>query len=638
MTCPSCEPARASGPPGDASVLIVGNPNVGKSTLFNALTRSHQRAVNAPGTTLELTVGTWRLGGEEVGVADLPGTFSLDARSSDERAVASALDGADPHAVIVFVLDATALSRSLYLLAQVIDTGRPVVAALTMLDVARDRGLTLDARTLSRAIGLPVVTIDPRKRAGLAELAEPVTRALAAPHPAGGAGRVGPFAEADVERWFAWVERVMANLPPEPPRRITRSDRMDRVLLHPWVGVPVFLAVMWGLFEMCTRAAGPLISAIAAFAGGPVARAVSSGLGALGVGGGWFEGLLIDGVLTGLGVVFSFLPLLALVFTALGILDGSGYLSRAAVVADRAMRVIGLDGRAVLPLMVGFGCNVPALEATRVLPHARQRLVAGLLVPYTSCSARLTVYLLLAAAFFPGSAGTVIFGLYLTSIVLVAIGGLAFRKLVDGKGKPERESLVLVLPPYQWPDLRTLGQSIVERVRGFMREAGVVIVIALVAMWALAAIPVRGGHALADVPISDSAFGVGSRAIAPALAPLGLNDWHVAAALASGFVAKEVAVGALAETYAVDGERDSEGDSEALTARLRGTLSDTSGGHPRAAALAFMVFALAYTPCLATVAQMGRALGRRWTAIGIGLQLVVAWVLGTLVFQVGRLL
>lgn len=634
MTCPSCEPVRASGLLGEASVLIVGNPNVGKSTLFNALTRSHQRAVNAPGTTLELTVGTWRLEGQEVGVADLPGTFSLDARSVDERAVTSAIEGADPHAVVIVVLDATALSRSLYLLAQVIGTGRPVVAALTMLDVARDRGLTIDAPTLARAIGLPVVTIDPRKRPGVAELAEPVSRALAAPHPAGGAGRVGPFAGADVVRWFAWVEGVMANLPPEPPRRVTPSDRIDRVLLHPWVGVPVFLAVMWGLFEMCTRVAGPLISAIAAFAGGPVARAVSSSLGALGVGGGWFEGLLIDGVLTGLGVVLSFLPLLALVFTALGILDGSGYLSRAAVVADRAMRVIGLDGRAVLPLMIGFGCNVPAIEATRVLPHARQRLVAGLLVPYTSCSARLTVYLLLAAAFFPGSAGTVIFGLYLTSIVLVAVGGLSFRKLVGGKGEPERESLVLVLPPYQWPDLRTLWHSIAERVRGFVRAAGVVIVIALVAMWALAAIPVRGGYALADVPIADSAFGVGARAAAPVLAPLGLGDWHVAAALASGFVAKEVVVGAIAETYAVDGD----GGAPALTARLKETLSETSGGHPRAAALAFMVFALAYTPCLATVAQMRRALGRRWTTIGIGLQLVVAWVLGALVFQVGRLL
>jgi len=333
-------------------------------------------------------------------------------------------------------------------------------------------------------------------------------------------------------------------------------------------------------------------------------------------------------------VVFSFLPLLALVFTALGVLDGSGYLARAAVVADRAMRVIGLDGRAVLPLMVGFGCNVPAIEATRVLPRARQRLIAGLLVPYTSCSARLTVYLLLAAAFFPGSAGTVIFGLYLTSVALVAIGGLAFRKLVPTNGEPERESLVLVLPPYQWPDLRTLWHSIAARLRGFMREAGAVIVIALVAMWALAAIPVRGGYGVAEVPIADSAFGVGAKAAAPALAPLGLGDWHIAAALASGFVAKEVAVGALAETYAVDGT----GDGTALATRLRETLAETSGGHPRAAALAFMVFALAYTPCLATVAQMKRSLGRRWTTIGVGVQLVVAWVLGALVFQIARLL
>jgi ferrous iron transport protein B len=166
VTCPSCEPVRASGPLGEASVLIIGNPNVGKSTLFNALTGSHQRAVNAPGTTLELTVGAWRLGGREVGVADLPGTFSLDARSVDERAVAGALEGADPHAVVVVVLDATALSRSLYLLAQVIDTGRRVVVALTMVDVARDRGLAIDAPTLARAIGLPVVTIDPRRRPG----------------------------------------------------------------------------------------------------------------------------------------------------------------------------------------------------------------------------------------------------------------------------------------------------------------------------------------------------------------------------------------------------------------------------------------------------------------------------------------
>ncbi len=408
------------------------------------------------------------------------------------------------------------------------------------------------------------------------------------------------------------------------------------MLLHPWVGVPVFLAVMWGLFELCTRAAGPMISGIAAFAGGPVSDAVSSGLGRLGVGGGWFEGLVVDGILAGLGVVLSFLPLLALVFAALGILDGSGYLARAAVVADRAMRSIGLDGRAVLPLMIGFGCNVPAIEATRVLPKARQRLVAGLLVPYTTCSARLTVYLLLAAAFFPGSAGTVIFGLYVTSILLVAVGGLAFRKLVRGDDDPEGESLVLILPPYQWPDLRTLWHSIAARVRGFLSEAGAVIIVALVAMWALSSIPVRGGYDLADVPIADSAFGVGAHAVAPVLSPLGLGDWHVAAALASGFVAKEVAVGALAESYAVDGTGD--GSTVALSDRLRTTLSETSGGHPRAAALAFMVFALAYTPCLATVAQMRRALGRRWTTIGVGLQLVVAWVLGALVFQVARLL
>ncbi len=636
MTCPSCEPTAPSGPLSSAAVLLVGNPNVGKSTLFNALTGSRQRAVNAPGTTLEIAVGTWAGAGDGLGVADLPGAFSLDARSLDERAVAEALADANPDAIAVVALDATALPRSLYLLAQVIDTGRRVVAAVTMEDIARDRGLEIDLPALRKAVGVPLVAVDPRRRKGIDDLAGAV--AAARERPRGAVVRLGAADEEAVERWFAWVEDVTSVLPPSAPRRVTTSDRIDRVLLHPWVGVPVFLAVMWGLFELSTRVAGPLISAIASFADGPVSNAVSAALGAFGVGGGWFEGLLVDGILTGLGVVLSFLPLLALVFLALGILDGSGYLARAAVVADRAMRAIGLDGRAMLPLMVGFGCNVPALEATRVLPRARQRLIAGLLVPYTTCSARLTVYLLLAAAFFPNNAGTVIFGLYVTSILLVAVGGTVFRRVIRGEERDTREPLVLVLPPYQWPELRTLGHSILARVEGFIREAGVVIVLALVAMWALAAIPVRGGYPVANVPVEDSAFGVSAKAVAPALAPMGLNDWHVSAALASGFVAKEVAVGTLAETYAVDGGLSDGASPSALTSRLQATLAESSGGHPRAAALAFMVFALAYTPCLATVAQMRRSLGRRWTAIGVGTQLLVAWILGTVVFQVGRLL
>jgi len=636
VTYPSCDPVPAPGELGAASVLLIGNPNVGKSTLFNALTGARQRAVNAPGTTLEIAVGTWHLDGAKVGVADLPGAFSLDSRSLEERAVAEALAEAEHGTVALVVLDATALPRSLYLLAQVIDSGRPVIGVLTMMDIARSRGLSLDVDELAAATGISVIAVDPRRRLGLDALATTLAAALAAPVAVPHAVPAAVAGEADVERWFSWVESVTDAMPPQTPRRMTATDRIDRVMLHPWVGVPVFLLVMWGLFELSTTVAGPLISAIASFAEGPVADSVSSGLGYLGAGGGWFEGLMIDGVLTGLGVVLSFVPLLALVFLALGVLDGSGYLARAAVVADRAMRVIGLDGRAVLPLMIGFGCNVPALEATRVLPRARQRLVAGLLVPYTSCAARLPVYLLLAAAFFPQQAGTVIFGLYLASVFLVAIGGLAFRRILGDAAPADRESLILVLPPYQRPDMRTLGHSIVARLRGFVSEAGKVIIIALVAMWALAAIPVRGGHDPAEVPIVDSALGVGAEAIAPVLAPMGLDDWHIAAALASGLVAKEVAVGALASSYAVDENDDGAGAE--LSDRLRDTLAETSGGHPRVAALAFMVFALAYVPCLATVGQMRRSLGRRWTTIGVGVQLIVAWVLGTLVFQVGRLL
>lgn len=615
-------------------VVLVGSPNVGKSTLFNTLTGSRQRVVNAPGTTVELQSGTWRPtadGRDALRLVDLPGAYSLLARTPDEQVTADTVlgvGGLGTPDLAVVVVEAAALSRSLYLLGQVAAHGLPVVVALTMLDVARSRGVEVDPDALAARLGVPVVALHPRSGRGTDALERVVLDVLADP----ARGAVALPAGADADALFTWVDDVVRSVGAVAPAGVrTWSDRADGLLLHPLLGVPVLLVVMWLLFQLTTAAAAPLMDAVDAFVTGTLATALTGGLAAAGAPT-WLEGLLVDGVLAGLGTVATFVPLMALMFVAVAVLEDCGYLARAAFVADRAMRAMGLDGRAMLPFVVGFGCNVPALAATRTLPHARQRLMVGLLVPWTSCPARLTVYILLASVFFPDHAGTAIFLMYVASIALVVLGGLAlratlFRDLL-------REPLVLALPAYQRPRLRALATATWARVLAFLAKAGQIIVVTLTVVWVALAVPVAGGHAVGDVPVEDSLYGRTAQAVAPLLAPAGFGDWHASAALVTGFVAKEVVVGALAQGYAVDEPADpaSAGD---LGERLRDTFEESSGGHAAAAAAAFMVFVLAYTPCLATVAEQWRLFGARWTLGCVGAQLTVAWLLAVAVFRIG---
>jgi ferrous iron transport protein B len=726
MSCHGAAAAPASSSPVTTTipdglrVLLVGGPNVGKSTLFNALTGARQRTMNAPGTTVELATGTWRTSGPDAAehgtersIVDLPGTYSLLARSSDEQVTADAVrelahrstEVTGQPGVAVVVLDATALARSLYLLAQVAETGVPLVVALTMLDLAATatgsptgaaQPDTL-AAVLAASLGVPVIPVDARSRAaggmrGLARAVDDVAVSprrvigIAPPLPSCGRGCVcgsavvvpdrpfvgpgagtvaGPVARqlvdvptadgpvsdleqelAHAETLFAWVEGVVEEVntgvasrsrlenaaPPGLSPHRTFSDRVDTVLLNPWGGIPAFLAVVWLLFELTTRFAAPLQGFIGQLVNGPVASAATWGLGLVGLGDTWVLGLVVDGLLVGVGTVLTFLPVMAVMFAALGVLEDSGYLARAAFVADRAMRSLGLDGRALLPLIVGFGCNLPALAATRILPHARQRLLTGLLIPLTSCSARLTVYVLLASAFFPAHAGTVIFAMYLTSVLLVLGGGLVLRRTAfkDVRAEP----LILVLPAYQRPHLRTLGMSVRLRVGSFVVRAGKIIVVTMCVVWLLMAIPVTGHHSVGDVPVADSLYTRIASGIAPVLAPAGFGNDHAAAALMTGFVAKEVVVGSFAQSYAVaePGDTASPGN---LGEQLRASFDESSGGHKGAAALAFMLFVLAYTPCVAALAEQRRLFGWRPTVSALGVQLAGAWLLAVLVFQVG---
>lgn len=687
---PSCheDGAPRQAPPGSRVVALVGAPNVGKSTLFNLLTGARRTVGNWPGTTVEVGNGAWHLTagtgedgadrGETVGVVDLPGAYSLDPLSPDEALTANLLlaPAGDRPDLVVVTASAAHLARSLYLVAQIRETTLPVVVALTMVDVAARRAIEIDTATLARHLGCPVVALDPRRRRGGQELATvcrealqagPVTSRLAvtggapsccaAPSCCGEpscapeqtaydatsqlhaqvsaeAARSDELAVAD-ER-FGWIESaVTAGSQVGDEARQTWSDRIDRFATAPVIGPLAFLAVMWAVFEVTTTVAAPLQDALDAFFSGPLSSAVSAMLRAVGLGGGIVEGFVVNGLIAGVGMLLTFVPLMALMFLLLAVLEDSGYMARAAVVTDRLMARIGLPGRAFLPLIVGFGCNVPAISATRILPQARHRILTALLVPFTSCTARLTVYVLLATTFFPQQAGTVVFAMYLTSILLVLLVGLLLRStLWRTMGA---DPLVIDLPPYQRPTARLSLSVMWLRLKGFLRTASGIIVATVAVVWVLQSVPVVSGFGFGSVPVADSLYAWLAKMLAPLLDPAGFGQWEAVSALVVGFVAKEAVISSWAQTYAV-ADPSAGAAPGSLGHQLLQTFTEASGGHASVAVVAFMVFLLAYTPCVATLATQRRELGMRWTAFGVALQLVVAWGLAVVVFQVGRLL
>ncbi|WP_408928156.1 ferrous iron transport protein B [Corynebacterium tuberculostearicum] len=614
---------------GTPVLALVGAPNSGKSTLFNALTGAKVQTGNWPGTSVEVSRGLWSAQPEAFDIIDLPGAYSLDPMSPDEEFTRDMLVECPPCErpdVVVVLVDATAPARGLNLAFQIAEYPYRVVIGVTKEDVAKQQGISIDTSALSRAVGMPVVSVNGRRREKLDALEGAVAKAMQT--------------EPQTIRPNAELDQRFADLDAAEKVAVSRTDvgeplsqRVDRVVLHPVLGPILFLAVMWAVFFITTTVAGPLQDGLEALITGPVSDAVRSLLPDH-----WLvSGLLVDGLIGGVGMVLTFAPLLALMFLCLAVLEDSGYMARAAVVTDRVMRAIGLPGKAFIPIVVGYGCNVPAISATRVLGDVRHRILTCLLIPFTSCSARLIVFMMLAQVFFPAHAGSAVFAMYVLSIALVVLVGLALRRTV-WRAMPA-EALVIDLPAYQLPTFGLTLSVMWVRLKGFLHTAGGIIVATVVVIWLLMSIPVTGGHSFNEgaVPPEDSAYGAVSKVMSPVFAPAGFDSWSLTGPLVTGFVAKETLISTWAQTYAVEDVTDDAPEEQAespLASHIRADFDAASGGHGLAAVWAYMVFLLAYTPCVATVAAQRREIGWKWTLIGFALQLATAWILAVGVFQV----
>ncbi|MFV8395679.1 ferrous iron transport protein B [Corynebacterium hindlerae] len=631
---PSCHAAASTvvAPKGSPIVALVGAPNSGKSTTFNALTGAKVKTGNWPGTSVEVSRGVWKTqDGTALDVIDFPGTYSLDPLSPDEELTRDMLieraEDERPDLAVV-VVDATAPARGLNLAFQLAEHPYRIVLAVTKMDVAQAQGISVDVERLAEVTGIPAVVVNGRKFEGLADLEQVVLAQLGRP-------KVQVRVGDGVETRFADLDDAVKAAVVEGEERETWTQRIDRVVLHPFLGPLIFLGVMWLVFKITTTVAAPLQDGLETLITGWFGGVVSDGLAAAEWDHPLVTGLLVDGLIGGVGMVLTFAPLLALMFLCLAVLEDSGYMARAAVVTDRVMRSIGLPGKAFIPIVVGFGCNVPAISATRVLGSPRHRILTSLLIPFTSCSARLIVFLMLATIFFPDHAGSAVFAMYVLSIVLIVVTGLLLRSTL-WRAMPS-EALVIDLPTYQLPTARMAGSVTWQRLRGFLETAGGIIVTTVVVVWLLMAIPVRGDHDIADVPPQDSAYGVVSEAISPVFQPAGFGSWSLTGPLITGFVAKEAVISTWAQVYAVEDVTDAAPEEQAesaLSKNIRQDFDDTSGGHALAAVWAFMIFMLSYTPCVATIAAQRREIGAKWTLFGFAVQFVGSWMLAVVAFQI----
>lgn len=618
-------PAPA-GAPEPLRVALVGSPNSGKTTLFNALTGAGAKVGNYPGVTVERREGAMRRTERPIRVLDLPGTYSLEGETPDEQVVGRVLGGELPGEPVpdatLIVADGTTLARGLGLVAELLQSERPAALAVTMVDEVSARGMPLDLDKLERILGIPVRGVVGSRGTGVDELRELLEHPEDWSRPA-----IRPPAGNAAER-FAWVDAVAREVGAAAPPPDARSDAIDRVLLHPVAGLLVFGVVMILLFQSIFAWAVPAMDAIdAAF--GALGRASRDLLPA-----GLVTDLWVEGVIAGVGGVLIFLPQIVILFTLIHFLEDVGYMARAAFVVDRVMGLVGLQGRCFVALLSSYACAIPGIMSARSIASPRDRLATILVAPFMTCSARVPVYTLLIAAFVPavsvagvGLQGLVMLGLYLLGAV-TALAAAALLKSTLLRGQVS--SFYMELPPYRLPSFSLLARQVWDSASAFVRRAGTLILTASIVLWALMSFPrIEPDPALSDTAQARAALeasaaaGLG-RAIEPVIEPLGF-DWRIGVGLIASLAAREVIVSTLSQIYAV-----AEGDEfEGLRAALRADVDPETGqpGFTLPVALSLLVFFVFALQCTSTIVVMARETGSwRWPALAFSYMLGLAWL------------
>ncbi len=656
-------------------VAFVGNPNCGKTTLFNAITGAKLKVANWPGVTVEKMEGESEYEGFHLTLVDTPGIYSLTSYTIEEKVTRQCVMDDDIE-VIVNIVDASSLERNLYLTLQLLELGKPVVLALNMMDIVEERGMEIDLHRLPEMLGdIPVVPVSAAKRTGLDILLHAVVHhyeegpkgdvvdygssiedklaklevmmqanypthsavrwhaiklleddeAVRAEHPISVANVVDRSYEKEIiQAKYDYIENMMDEVLFYQKRRKDSTDKADALLTHPIWGVPMFLLIMGFVFFL-TFTVGDFLKGYFEVVLEQVSAGTDRIFTAMGVAG-WMKSLVVDGIIAGVGGILTFIPNIFILFLALAILEDSGYMSRVAYVMDGIMGKVGLSGKAFLPMILGFGCTVPAIMATRALETEHDRKKTMIVTPFMSCSARLPIYVLFSEMFFPDFAGIAAFSMYLTGMAMAILVAEVIHKAEKEK---ENNSLLIELPEYKRPNPRTIRIYVWNKLKDYLSKAGTTIFIASIIIWFILNFGTGG---MVEDPADSFGAAVG-RFLVPVLVPAGLGMWQIVVALISGISAKEVVVSSFAVLFGV-----ANANSQAGMQAIVENIQSMNPGFGPLNALSLMLFCLLYVPCIATVATIKKESGSwKFTAGMMAFQLVFAWTVSTVVFQVGSL-
>jgi ferrous iron transport protein B len=583
------------------TAALLGNPNVGKTTLFNLLTGSNQHVGNWPGVTVERKEGFL---GKDIKVVDLPGIYAMDTYSNEEKVSKDFLNNGNVD-VIINIVDASNLNRNLYLTTQLRQFNKPIILVLNMIDNAENKGIQIEYSKLSKELGVTVVPIIASKGKGVEKLEELIK----------GSDFLNQHIDNDFhfrneKETYDYIEEILSTcLVYSNDKKVTFTEKLDKILINRFLAYPILLLILYFIFQFTF-----------AWVGQPLADLLDTGLAdwlvptvetLLANSSDWFKSLILDGIIGGVGSVIVFLPVIMALFLCISFLEDSGYMARVAFMMDKIIRKMGLSGKAFIPMIIGFGCSVPGVMSARTLESEKDRKIAALIVPLMSCNARLPVYLVFAGAFFSGHESLVVASLYALGVIIAFIVGMIFKKTLF---KKDDEPFIIELPEYKLPELKSIAIHTWEKGKGFLHKAGTIIFSISIIVWVLSNFNFNG---FTDINSSIMA-GVG-RFISPIFYPLGFASWESSVSLLTGIMAKEVVVGTMGIIYG--------GDLSVILPTVFSALS----------AYSFLVFVLLYTPCITLIATMKKEYGTKMALFSVTYQLVLAWIVSFLVFNIGSL-